>query len=177
MSDNNTQEVQSSVLDEIVNAPAVDPKNLSLEGLVLLINTTRLNQLQVQSQKELSELKERQEKVTFLHNVIKAINKNTTAEGAFDCAEKADLQDLLKQARDKGVDLDDTKFTYTKEERDRLVENIRMSVEDYNVQNEMQLQTLNRLTNERYESYQMARSIMKPLHEAKLQHTKGIRGQ
>lgn len=162
---------------EIIEAKeAQDPKDLSLDSLVLLLNTTRLNQLQVQSQKELSELKKRQEQVSFLHNLMKAINKVTSAEGELDVSGNADLQNLLKQARETGVDLDPSKQKYTKDERDRLMENIRMTVEDYNVQNEMQLQTLNRLANERYESYQMARSILKPLHEAKMTPAKGIKG-
>jgi len=62
----------------------------------------------------------------------------------------------------------DDKFKYNKDERDRLVENIRMTIEDLNVKNDMQLQTITRLTNERYESYQMARSILKPLHDDKI---------
>lgn len=177
MADNNkASEVMNDAVEEIVQSTAgTDPKELSLEALVLLLNTTKLSQLQTQSHKELTELKKRQEQVSFLHNLIKSINKNTDTKGEFDCSTNGDLKDLLKKAKTMGVDLDDNKVKYTKDERDRLVENIRMSVEDYNVQNEMQLQTINRLTNERYESFQMARSILKPLHDTKMQTARGIK--
>jgi hypothetical protein len=170
--------VLNKALEEISESKnGGDPKNLSLDALVLLLNTTRLNQLQTESQKELTELKKRQEQVSFLHNLIKSINKITSSSGELDISSNTDLQALLSQAKDMGVDLDHTKHQYNKEERDRLIENVRMSVEDYNVQNEMQLQTVNRLTNERYESYQMARSILKPLHESKIQTARDIKGR
>lgn len=66
---------------------------------------------------------------------------------------------------------------FTKEMRDRLLDNIRITIDDHNVKNDMQLQTVTRLTNERYETYQMARSIMKTLHDAKTQHARGITGR
>lgn len=172
---NKAKEINSNVIEQIAKGNATDPNQLSLEALVLLLNTTRLNQLQTHSEKELKELKTRQEKVSFLHNLMKSINKLTSAEGEFDCSENADLQGYLKKAKEMGVDLDEGKFKYTKEERERLMENVRMSIEDYNVQNEMQLQTINRLTNERYESYQMARSILKPLHDVKMQTARSIK--
>ncbi|MFQ5729195.1 MAG: hypothetical protein ACE5GN_02400, partial [Waddliaceae bacterium] len=126
--------------------------------------------------KELKELKERQAKVAELHKVLKAINAATDANGKIDCSKNDELKKLLKKAKELGADVKDDKFKYNKEERDRLVENVRMSIEDLNVQNDMQLQTVSRLTNERYESYQMARSILKPLHEAKISHARGIKG-
>lgn len=175
MSDQNNQ-VAINPVEEIKHlAEATDPKDLSLEALVLLLNTARLNQLQQQSQKELSELKKRQEQVSFLHKLMKSINKGTTSSGEFDCSSNDELQKLMKEAKEMGVELDERKLKYNKDERDRLIENIRMSVEDFNVQNDMQLQTVNRLTNERYESYQMARTILRPLHEAKQQTAKGIK--
>lgn len=158
---------------EIVNKEG-DVSNLSLETLAVLVNTARLNDLKGQINKELNELKKRQSQVSFLHNLMKKINKDTTTTGEFNFSSDEELKKLFTQAKEMGVDLQEDKYKYSKDERDRLVENIRMTIEDLNVSNDMQLQTINRLTNERYESYQLARTILKPLHESKSQIARGI---
>jgi len=175
MSETNVNEI----LSEAVGGPedeGIDPNNLSLEALILLINTERLKFIQDKTLSDFTELKDRQKKVAELHKILKAINSATNADGEIDISDNEELKELLQKAKELGVDVKDDKFTYNRDERDRLVENIRMTVEDLNVQNDMQLQNVSRLTNERYESYQMARSILKPLHEAKTSHAKAIRG-
>lgn len=159
-----------------VGAKEIDPNNLSLEALILLINAERLKHLQDKTEKEFSTLKERQEKVAELHKILKAINAATDSKGELDVTNSDELKGHLAKAKELGVDVKDNPGAFNREERDRLVENIRMTVEDLNVQNDMQLQTISRLTNERYESYQMARSILKPLHDAKTSFARGMRG-
>ena len=153
-----------------------DPKELGIESLVLLINTERLRFLENKITKEFIELKRRQDDVSFLHKLIKSVNSSTTNE-ELDCSKNTELQQMLKKATELGVDLKVDKFKYTKDERERLIENIRLTAEDMNVLNDMQLQTITRLTTERYESYQLARSIMKPLHEDKIDKARAIAGR
>lgn len=174
MADDPTQAVESDVVNKLLAESKVKPGDMSLEALVLLINTERLKHLHEKTKKEFVELKKRQDDVRKLHNLIKKINNATDAQGALDISSNTDLQQLIKDAKALGVEITEGKNTYTKEERDRLIDNIRVSADDLGVLNDMQLQTINRLTNERYESYQMARSILKPLHEAKIRATKGI---
>jgi hypothetical protein len=177
MSDTNPN-VQEVLTDAIYGKDDVknDPNNLSLDALVLLLNKQRLEHLSKQSRKEFETLKERQGKVSKLNKLLKAINSNTNDKGEFNCNENQDLINMLNEAREE-VDIKTGKTAFNKDERDRLVENIRLSIEDYNVQNDMQLQTITRLTNERYESYQLARSILKPLHEDKLNKARAIQGR
>ncbi len=169
--------VNQVLASSIANDPeGIDPNNISLEALILLINTERLNSLQEKTQTEFQELKKRQQDVKELHDILKAINKATGETGTLEISGNAELQKMFAKARELGADVAEGKTSFNREERERLVENIRMTVEDLNVQNDMQLQTISRLTNERYESYQMARSILKPLHEAKTSYARGIRG-
>jgi hypothetical protein len=172
-------ETVNEVLTDATNAAGnkdFDPNNLSLEALILLINTERLKHLQDKTEKEFTTLKERQEKVAELHKILKAVNAATDSKGELDISTNEDLKNLLTKAKELGVDVKSDMNKFNREERDRLVENVRMTVEDLNVQNDMQLQTISRLTNERYESYQMARSILKPLHDAKTSFARGMRG-
>lgn len=166
-------QVTTDSIKEVVVDKNEKKTNLSLEALILLINTERLKRLHQQTHNEFQELKKRQDQVSYLHKLMKSINKSTNSDGEFDSS-NGDLQNMLAEAQKMGVDIDPSKTSYNKDERDRLVENIRMTIEDYSTQNEMQMQTVNRLTNERYESYQMARSILKPLHDAKMTVVRGI---
>lgn len=168
----------NNVLNEATAAVSgtADPQDLSIESIVLLINTERLRYLENKITSEFLELKRRQDEVTYLHKLIKSINTATNND-EFDCSNNAELQQMLKKAKEYGVDLNEDKFTYNKDERDRLIENIRLTAEDMNVLNDMQLQTITRLTTERYESYQLARSIMKPLHEDKVNKARAMSGR
>lgn len=163
-------------LEPTQNDP-IDLSNLSLESLVLLLNTERLDCLKESARKELDELKKRQADVKKLHDALRAINSATDDKGKLDLSKNKELQEHFKNAKELGIDVRESKGTYTKEERDRLVENIRILVDDLNVENDLQLQTLSKLTNERYESYQMARSILKPLSDAKQRAAREISGR
>ncbi|MBS4169031.1 hypothetical protein [Parachlamydia sp. AcF125] len=166
-------EVLSKALD---NQESVDPNHLSVEALLLLINTERLRQLKEETIKEFSTLKKRQGEVSKLHKLLQVINNATSSKGEVDCSHNEELKNLLEEAKQIGVSIPENKQSFKKDERDRLIENIRMTIEDQNIQNEMQMQTITRLTNDRYETYQMARSILKPLHEDKINKARKIAG-
>lgn len=170
-------EVLANALTEAQQAGSKDPKDLSLQALVLLLTTDRLHKLEDDSRKQLDELRTRQQKVSFLHKLIKTVNSGTNTKGEFDMSPYPDLKEMLIKAKEIGVELDEEKLVYNSQERDRFLENIRMTVEDLNVQNEMQLQMITRMTNERYESYQMARFILKPLHDDKMNKARAIGGR
>lgn len=178
MADNNpVTEVVNDAVNKVHGKGLKDHKNLSLESLSLLLTTERLHKLESDSRGQLDELRKRQQKVSFLHKLMKTVNTGTDSKGEIDMTPYPEIQGMLQQAKDLGVDLDINKLKYNSEERERLQENLRLTVEDFNVQNEMQLQMITRMTNERYESYQMARAILKPLHDDKLNKARAISGR
>ncbi|MCP5507666.1 MAG: hypothetical protein H7A37_05150 [Chlamydiales bacterium] len=155
----------------------IDLDTISLEALVLLINTERLRTLEGSTEKELKELTARQKIVSDLHNTLSAINDATDSKGKLTIKKDSDLYKMLKEAKKMGVKISKKEGSFDSNERERLVENIRMHIEDLNVKNDMQLQKVTRLTNERYESYQMARSILKPLDEDKKNKARAVSGR
>lgn len=166
----------NELLSQAVQGTSKADSNLSLEALVLLINSERLKRLENKITTEFLELKKRQDEVHFLHKLIKTINTATTNE-ELDCTNNEEIKKLLPKAKEYGVDLKEDKLKYNKDELERLIENIRITADDSNVLNDMQLQTITRLTTERYESYQLARSIMKPIHEDKINKARAIAGR
>ncbi|MDF2549229.1 MAG: hypothetical protein K0S07_296 [Chlamydiales bacterium] len=154
-----------------------EPSNMSLETLLLFVNTERVRDIEARIQKEFAALKEGQEQVRFLHKVQKAINALSKEDGTLDISGNDELKQYFQEARQMGVPIDEGKVKFTVHERERLLENFQMTVEDLNTQNDMQLQTVTRLTNERYESFQLARSVLRPLHEDKLNKARAIGGR
>lgn len=164
--------------DDVRRLEDTDPDyDKSLEELIKLVHTQNLNNLDQKTKEAFDKLTKRQGEVTELHKILKAINNATGTKGELDLKGKDDLKALLEKAKELNIEIDPKKTSYTKDERDRLVENIRMTIDDLNVQNDMDLQTTQRLTNERYESYQMAKSIIKPLDEAKRNIARGVGGK
>lgn len=170
--------IKTSEVTEVQAATSdLDLENISLESLILLINSERLKTLQEQTAAEFKELKERQEKVRKLHSILQTLNKETNEKGEIDLSKKKEIQDELKTLKDHDIPVKEDKTKYNKDERERLCESIKMTIEDLNVQNDMQLQKISRLTNERYESFQMARSILKPLHDDKHNKARALAGR
>lgn len=152
-------------------------KHENIEGLVFLLLTTRLDYLRDEITREFKSLKERQDQVSELHKTLQALKSNKNDKGEIDFTDNEELKEMINRAKELEVEIDPAKTQYSKEQLNDLIENIRMAVEDKNVQNDMQLQKVTRLTNERYESFQLARAIMKPLHDAKLANARAIAGR
>lgn len=175
--------INSETIDAVKGVNSRDPKSMELEQLVFLILTDRLKQLQQKSVDEFKELKKRQDEVVQMHKVLKAINANTTNESELAFELDSELMNHLNHAKDKlGIEIQpgaikDGKMTYNKDQRERLIDNIRMTIDDHNTRNDMQMQTVTRLINERYESYQMARAILKPIHDDKMSKARAIAGR
>lgn len=177
-------------IDETLLTKVEGEKQPTIDSLVYDILTSRLQQLQKDTTKELEELKERQKEVQKLHDLIAKINALTDKEGEVKVDEE--LFDMLQGAvtsddntdavNDLKINADNLNIlkegkSYKPEDRVRLIENIRMHIEDLNTQNDMQLQTVTQLTNERYETYQMARAVTKPLDEDKKQKARAVAGR
>ncbi len=161
-------------IDDVHNvSKSTSDSQMGLETMALLIHSHRLNSLENKLKSEYAELKERQGKVTYLHKLIKSINA-VTVNNEFDCSARPELKEMLAKAAEYGVEIKPGQSKFNSEERKLLIENINMTCEDYNILNDMQLQTVNRLHTERTESFQLARAIMKPLHDDKINKARAI---
>jgi len=174
------QESVDTVGTKVAGTEAADEStndSFTLEDLLLLVTTNKVSSLEEETKKELQGLRQRQRTVTFLHKLLRALNLAADSKGNLDLKKSEELQELLAEAKELGIEVDPSKMKYSREERERLVENIRMACDDLNMENDMQIQTVTRLTNERYEAFQLARSIMKPLHEDKINKARALAGR
>lgn len=167
--------VDHEIINKVRGSETHKHNHVSLETLTLLVNTSRLKDLHEKTDRELKELTERQGHVRSLQSLLKKMNMAQLDDGSLEISDKQEIQKLLMKAQEIGVDMKEQRHYYSKEEKERLIENIRMTMDDLNSRNDMQLQKINRITNERYESYQLARTILKPLHEAKMQSARAAK--
>lgn len=123
--------------------------SLDSEKFATVIGNIR-NDLDVKMAKQLEALQEKLETNPSIQDQIDALPEKYKASYDF-------LDDSLKSSDDirKGNKL------ITKEQKDRLVDNIRMDMEDLNTQNDMQLQKVSRITQETHECHQQLRIMEK----------------
>jgi len=185
-----------------VAAVEEDLSGVTMEQISQLMILQKLDALRTEFRSKGMELHKRQERVRWLHDLLQRINKRVDKEtGELDLTHASidektgklkeginveddqELQDIMKlrellqeAAGDQGYEIT-AKSKYNKDERERMTDNLRMVCDDLNLQNDMQMQDLNQLVNERYEVYQMARAIMKPLHEDKVHKARSLSGR
>lgn len=147
---------------------------VSLQGLIFMTQTEWQKNLETKITAEFVELKGRQDKVSFLKKFVKTINI-ATIDDQLDCTKNEELKSLLMKAKEYDVQIKEGKFKFNKQERDALIENIKITADDFNVLNDMQIQAVTRLTNERNESFTIARMIFKTLHESMMSTIRQIK--
>lgn len=146
--------------------------------------------------REFDKLKLGQNRTRQFNKAIKIINTSLNPDGSLTIVEGSELHLLLQAAAQDtpsssyppvagadgeppfdGIPIDTNKLQYTKEEVDRLLETIRISVDDMNVINEMQLQTVNRIVTQQQELFQIMKALLKPLHDTKVGMARAIAGR
>lgn len=149
-----------------IGAAQSSTDDVSLQDMIYLVNRQLVDQIEEKLRKEFTDVQERNGKVRHLHNLLKAINAATDSKGNLDISQSPELQAMIQEANELyGLNIPADKTKFNGQERERLVENIRTTCDDLNVQSDLQLQTISRLNSERQEAYQIARSMMKAIHD------------
>lgn len=177
MADKNSNSIEN--INEVLASEGPSGPELSLEDAIKLLNTERLSYLRDETTNKISQLQKMQQSVEVLQTLLQRINAITDKDGKVNFSKdtgEPKIEELIKQAKDLGVKWDKTDTKLSREEKDQLVSNVRLTIDNLNVKNDMALQEITRLTNERYESYQIARSMLKPLDDVKKSMARAARG-
>ncbi len=118
-----------------------------------------------------AEIHHRQDKVKFFHGLIQDINNLINNNETLDISKNVELQDKLKQAKELGVNLpmDEKsteqkpllKTTFTSAQRDRLLENIHLTVDEMDKEGKIQTQKMQVLIQESDRYLTLANQVMK----------------
>ncbi len=170
------ENVEAEKIDKIEDKENIKP-SYSLETLALLVNKQRVDQLEDKLRTNFKDLKKRQEEIKGLQSLIRALNRATDDDEKLDFTENAELKELYI-AMDKRFELSlpqGTKFAGAA--RERVIDNIKMAVDERNLENDLLMNTIQQLNNERNESFQMANKIIKTLNDAKMRVTQALAGR
>lgn len=153
--------------DEVdhVNGPTDGGDDGSIMTSVHILYTKKLDELETRIRGVHSTVKDRRKKITFLHDFLQKINKTTSEKGTLDWSDDEELAALLEQARELGVEIPEDQTKFDERARQRLIENTKLVIDDYGLEDELDLQSASQMTNERFEFMHLARSIMKPYHD------------
>jgi hypothetical protein len=149
--------------------PSLGFSHLSTEICYMIIG-----QITERSKTAALELQARQKKVRDINAAMRAVN--AIDQGELDLTNRPELIEHLQKAKDLGADIRTDKLKYTREERDRLLENMRTTNEEYTMQNEMQSQEISRMTSQYYEALSWARSVKKAENDMNMSCIKKWRG-
>ncbi|MBT3579017.1 MAG: hypothetical protein HN501_03400 [Waddliaceae bacterium] len=147
-----------------------------IEDLALLVQAHRLKALEKTMKTKTDNIKEKQGNIKYLHSVLTKINNSLDKKDKLDISKNNDLKGMFGKAREMGVDIPKDKKVWTKDEKERLLDSIRTECEDLSSENQMSLQDTQALMNQRFETYELTKSILKPLHDDKINKARKMAG-
>lgn len=148
--------------------------NLLKEVRTILYDSLQL--LENKTMAELEVLHKRHADVEQLQELRQLINDCRNSKGEIDFKNNPRGVELLQKAKQLGVKFDDKKVSFSKEQTENLVDAIETKIGNLNLEYELQMQTVTRLTNLRYEFIQLARLIEKRIDELMTKLARGIQG-
>ena len=170
------EEVFAEKIDKTEDKENVKP-SYSLETLALLVNKQRVDELEGKLKTHFKDLKKLQEEIKALQSLVRTLNAATDDNENLDLDKSAEAKELY-ELMDKRFDLklpNKTKFNGSA--RERMVDNIKMAIDERNLENDLLMNTIQQLNSERNESFQLANKIVKTLHDAKMRQTQALSGR
>jgi hypothetical protein len=155
------------------NVPYIDLKGEEMAPVRMLLDQAKAEGMELSNQ----ELYEGEQIGTLLESV-RALTNIDRDEAWTQVQGIRDLRKGLQEAHEqRQVEIKWPVDSYNRDERDALVSALDMACKDLNLQNDLQMQDLNRVYQDRLEVLQMARSIMKNLHDDKVHKARSANGR
>lgn len=154
---------------------SLESEEIDLDPLALLVYSEKLQLLESQGEDMMDEIRQTHKQIQHIHKILAKINEETDKDGNLVPSDQ--LKALFDEAEEMGLSpdrslIESNKLDFNKKER--LVENLKMSVEDLNMDNETKLQRVNHLNNERFSVIQFIRKVLDSLHQTKQMMSRNI---
>lgn len=155
---------------------------IALQTLTYMVLTEHIEELSKDIKSELDKVKKGQDKVVALNTLLQTLNSltpvnNSPTDRKFDMVQAPGIGEMLAQAEKMGVKLPPglENSQWDNETRERLTENINLTIKNLNMASEMQMQKVNRLMSEQDHARKLLASVMKNLHETLKRMISGIK--
>ncbi len=137
----------NDLIHSATNTQVVDPVDLPDTTYVnasWLLYMRQAEELNAKAQVLGATIKEQQEHISFINDIISEMNNCTDQKtNGLNLANHQNLQEMLEKARQLGVKLPEKeKLEFDSLERDRLLENLHLAVDNWTKDNRNKVQTL-----------------------------------
>lgn len=135
-------------------------KKYALGAYGLEVYTRQAGIIKEKIDKVAAEISQRQERIKLLHQILQGINK-LSDENGLDISKHPELMAKLKNAKELGIDINETQTKFSGQERDFLKETLHMAAEDYTNENKVQTQKMQVLIQESDRWLMLANAMVK----------------
>lgn len=178
-----TQEGTNAILKDSLE------KGQTVQDLAFLLHITHVKALREKINNELASLKERQEKIHYIHEILQDINNAMDDKGCLDLTNNDDLRAKIEDARSLGIKIPVDSATVTEtdangkikgnfqaHEVDRVIQNLNYSIDDWDREDGIQMRKAQNLYTESEQSIMIAKNTASSCDKALRAMISGIKG-
>lgn len=169
-----SEDRKDKVVLEAIRHTHADDTTVQQDAYFLYLHHTKV--LKDKVHEEMAELRQRQDKIKFIHEVMQEINNLTDNEGMLNLKAHPELKEKLKQALEMGIKLPVDKDSFDTHARKRLVDNLSYSAGDWEKEDSLQMRRIQTLYNETEQSLLIAKDVQSKLKSVIDGMAKAIRG-
>lgn len=152
-----------------------DPNDLTVQQEAFLLHMIHAQAIKDKLAKEAAQLKERQQKIKFIHEIMQDINNAMDDEGNVDLNKHPELKQKLQAAEEHGVKMPGKDKLNGHESR-RLLDNLNYTVDDWSREDATQMRKMQNLYMESEQSIMIAKHTMSSMDKPIRTMISGIKG-
>jgi hypothetical protein len=123
-----------------------------------------------------AEIRQRQDKMRLINEIVAEINNLTDEKNSLDISENVELLEKLEIAKELGVKIKDGQTKFNALERDRLIENLHLTADNWDKENRHQTQKMEIVIKELDRLMMILKDVDRKEDQAKRPMVAGMRG-
>jgi hypothetical protein len=156
---------------------ANDANELTIQQEAHLLHILHVRALKDQLNIEAAQLRERQEKIKYLHETMQELHNCMDSKGNLDISKQPGVIENLQHIREMGVKLpESTKVEFSSHEAKRLLDNLNFAIEDWEKEDSTQMRKIHSLYTESEQSILIVKNTMASMDKPIRGMIAGIKG-
>lgn len=164
--------VNNNNVEAVAEHPKLEP---TIQQEAYLLHLAHHASIRDKIAKEAAELRQRQEKIRFIHEIMQEINSLMDKDGNIDLSKHPQLKEKLKAAQEMGITITDKDSLNSHESR-RLLDNLNYAAEDWSREDATQMRKMQSLYAESEQSIMIAKHTMASIDKPIRAMIAGIKG-
>lgn len=175
MSKDNLKEVtEVPVIEAASSQPTASEP--TVQQLAFMLHLSKANDVRTKIAAEADELKARQAKIKYLHEIMQEVNNALDKQGNLDLTKNPELQKKLKAATEMGVKIPEDLSKFDVHQSKRLMDNLTYVVEDFEKEDSTQMRKITSLYTESEQSIMIAKNTLSAIDKPLRAAIAGIKG-